>query len=147
MKRPPRKLTDLLFNKRAFLLSLLQGLSVLAVVFIIFLLALYMGKGEAESRTLAFAALVFANLMLITTNLSWHQSLFKTIKAGNQALWFVLTAAILALMAVLYIPFLRDLFHFSVLHPRDLLITFLGGVISLIWFEGLKMVTKKPMEE
>ena len=142
MKKPPRKLSERLFSRRAFLMSFLQGLSVLAVVFIIFIWALYIGKSETEARTLAFASLVFANLMLIFTNLSWTQSLWQIVRNGNRALWFVVVGALIALFAVLYLPFLRDLFHFQYMHLDDLVIAIFAGIASLAWFEGLKYLGK-----
>jgi Ca2+-transporting ATPase len=138
MKRPPRNLQEPLFDKRAFVLSLLQGLSVLVVAFIVFLLALHLKKGEAEARTLAFATLVFANLMLILTNLSWTQDIFKIVRIKNDALWSVIAGTLVALALVLYVSFLRRLFHFAVLEGSDLFITFASGIVSLLWFEGLK---------
>ena len=62
MKRPPRNLGEPLFNKKAFILSLMQGMSILMAVFLVFIIALYLKKGELESRTLAFATLVFGDL-------------------------------------------------------------------------------------
>ena len=143
MKRPPRNLGDSLFNKKTFILSLLQGLSVLAVVFAVFWFSLYFKKGELEARTLAFTTLVFANVMLITTNLSWSKNLFGIIKSKNKALWVVVLGALAALMMVIYIPALRNLFHFSVLSVDDLFITLASGIVSLAWFEGLKALNKK----
>ena len=144
MKRAPRNLKDPLFNRKTFILSLLQGTSVLAVVFIIFILALYFGKGEDEARTLSFTSLVVANLMLIFTNLSWTQNIFKILKAGNAALWWVTAGTITALAVVLYLPFLRQLFHFEFMHGDDILIALAGGVVCLLWFEGIKMLRKTP---
>jgi Ca2+-transporting ATPase len=138
MKKPPRNLGAALFNRRAFIFSLLQGISVLAVVFIVYVFALNLDKGEPEARTLAFATLVFANITLIITNLSWTQGFIKIIKSGNRALWWVISAALVALMGVLYVPFLRNLFHFAYLNSDDVAITLFGGVISLAWFEALK---------
>ncbi|MFA5063761.1 MAG: cation-translocating P-type ATPase [Candidatus Omnitrophota bacterium] len=143
MKRPPRNLSGALFNKKAFVFSLLQGISVLAVVFAVFIFALYSDKGELEARTLAFVTLVFANMMLIITNLSWSQGFVKILKSNNRALWWVMSAAIIALMSVLYIPVLRNLFHFAFLTADDLAITFFSGVVSLLWFEALKALNKK----
>lgn len=143
MKRLPRDLNKSLFNKKAFIFSLLQGLSVLAVVFTVFILALRLNKGEPEARTLAFTTLVFANIMLIITNLSWTQGFIKILKSENRALWWVVSAALIALMSVLYVPVLRNLFHFAFLSADDLGITFLSGVVSLLWFEGLKALSKK----
>jgi len=143
MKRPPRNLRESLFNKKTFIFSLLQGLSVLAVVFTVYFLALYFKKGDLEARTLSFATLVFANIILIITNLSWSQGFLKIIKSKNQALVYVVTGALAALAAVIYVPFLRNIFHFSFLHFDDIAITLFGGVISLLWFEGLKALSKQ----
>ena len=143
MKRPPRNLGEPLFNKKAFILSLIQGISILMAVFLVFIIALYFKKGEMESRTLAFATLVFANIMLIVTNLSWSQGIFKIIRNANKPLWTIVAATLAALMLVLYVPFLRNLFHFSVLSAEDLAITFFGGILSLLWFEGLKALNRK----
>ena len=143
MKRPQRNLRESLFNKKTFIFSLLQGLSVLAVVFAVYLLALHFKKDELEARTLSFATLVFANVTLIITNLSWSQGFFKIVKSRNQALGFVVAGALAALAAVIYVPFLRNLFHFSILHFDDIAITLFSGVISLLWFEGLKALSKQ----
>ncbi len=113
------------------------------VVFIVFKGALRFNKGEAEARTLAFATLVFANMMLIVTNLSWSQNIVRIIRAKNVALWVVLGGATTALLLILCVPFLRNLFHFSKLSPDSLLIAFGSGIMSLLWFEGLKFLLRR----
>jgi Ca2+-transporting ATPase len=138
MDRPPRNLKESLFNRKSFFFSLLQGLSVLAVVFAIFITALRLKKGEPEARTLAFATLVFANIMLIITNLSWSKSMTDILKKRNKALGIVVIAALAALGLVLYIAPLRSLFHFSVLSFYDLLAAIICGAASIAWFEILK---------
>jgi Ca2+-transporting ATPase len=146
MNRPPRKLTESLFNKKAFFYSLLQGLSVLVVVLAVFIFALHLNKGEAEARSLAFTTLVFANIMLIITNLSWSKSFIQILFMKNKALWLMVAGVLIALLLIIYLPFLRKLFHFSVLSWEDLLIAFLSAVVSLVWFEGMKQWNKtKPV--
>jgi P-type Ca2+ transporter type 2C len=140
MKRPPRSLGDRLFGRKSLTLSLLQGASMLAGVIIVFLYALDMGKGEAEARTLTFATLVIANLTLIVANLSWSQSLIKTLKSENKALKIVLVGALLGLLTILYVPALRSMFHFSILHGDDLLIVFSVGIISVLWLKIITML-------
>lgn len=142
MRRPPRSLRESLFNKKAFIFSFLQGVSVLAVVFAVFMLALYLKKGELEARTLTFATLVFANIMLIMTNLSWSKNLIDIIRSKNKALLGVACGALGALMLVIYAPPLRNLFHFSALSVEDMLIAFVSGIVSLAWFEGFKVLSK-----
>jgi Ca2+-transporting ATPase len=146
MNRPPRRLTESLFNKKAFLYSLLQGLSVLVVVLAVFIFALHFNKDETQARSLAFTTLVFANIMLIITNLSWSESFIQILSAKNKALWLMVIAVLAAILLIIYLPFLRKLFHFSVLSPEDLLIAFFSAVASLIWFEGIKQLNKiKPV--
>jgi Ca2+-transporting ATPase len=143
MKRPPRKLSQPMFDRQMMLLSFLQGLSVFAVVFIVFLLALGQGKTELQARTITFATLVFANILMIITNLSWKQNLIKILRFKNIALFWVVSATLVALAAVLYVPFLRNLFHFAFLPLGDLLSALSAGIISLIWFEGLKLLMNR----
>jgi len=82
-------------------------------------------------------------MLLIVTNLSWSQNLIKIVKEKNNALWFVLAGTIIALGLVLYAPFLRRIFHLSFLPMDDLLIALACGIISLLWFEGLKALNRK----
>jgi len=133
MQRPPRNLKEKLFGKKNLIRSLFQGLSVLFFVLIVFLLALYLGKGENEARTITFAMLVFANLMLIISNLSLEGRILQKFHSENRALWIVVGGALLSLVMVLYVPTFRELFHFSVLHPDDLITVLIGGIISAAW--------------
>ncbi len=133
MQRPPRNLKEKLFGRKNLIRSLFQGLSVLFFVLIVFLLALYLGKGEDEARTITFAMLVFANLTLIISNLSLDGRILQKFNSGNRALWMVVVGALLSLVMVLYVPTFRELFHFSVLHPDDLITVLIGGIISAAW--------------
>ena len=133
MQRPPRNLKEKLFGKKNLIRSLLQGVSVLFFVLVVFLLALYLGKEENEARTITFAMLVFANLTLIFSNLSLEGSILKTFNSENKALWMVVVGALLSLVMVLYVPIFRDLFHFSVLHFDDLITVLIGGIVSAAW--------------
>jgi Ca2+-transporting ATPase len=138
MQRPPRDLKKKLFGRKNMLSSLQQGTSVLIAVIIVFLAALSLGRGETEARTLTFTTLVIANITLIAANLSWEQDIIKTINTENRSLWLVSGGALFSLAAVLYVPFLRDLFHFSVLHIEDIMIVLITGILSVFW---LKMIS------
>jgi Ca2+-transporting ATPase len=116
---------------------------VLAVVFGIFTLALHIGKGEDEARALSFAAMVFANIMLILTNLSWKDNFIRIMKDAHPAFWWVASAALSVLVLTLYTPFFRSVFHFGRLHANDLLFTLGGGAVSLAWFELMKLFRKE----
>ena len=138
MKRPPRRLDQPLFDRSTFFTSLFQGLSVLAVVFMVFFIALYLGKGELDARTLTFTALVVANLSLIIVNLSWERRIRDILFDNNPALRFVTAGAVISLGLILYVPFLREMFHFSILHASDVLSAVLAGAVSVLWIRAVR---------
>ncbi len=140
MERPPRNLKEPMFNKKTLTVSLLQGISVLFIILLVFVTVLYRGKGATEARTITFTSLVITNLALILINRSSSLSILEAFNLKNKAFWLVTAGALTALALVLYIPFFRGLFHFSILGVTDILIAFIAGIVSIIWFELLKMV-------
>ncbi len=143
MGRPPRNLADPMFNRRTLAFSLLQGVGVLCIVLAVFLVAIHRGLGEYEARALSFTTLIIANTGLIMTNRSWTRSMFDSIRTPNAAFWSVVGGALFFLALVIYVPFLRDLFKFSALHVSDLLVCLVAGAVSILWFEGFKIINKK----
>lgn len=140
MARPPRNLKKPLFGRKSFAISLLQGLAVLVSVFGVFFFALRSGKSEEAARTLAFAAIVFANLMLIITNLSWSKNAFQILANKNKALYWVLGGALFFILLTIFTPFFRNLFHFGPVSPADLLVPLAAAVASILWFEIYKLI-------
>jgi Ca2+-transporting ATPase len=122
---------------------LLQGLSVLVFVLVVFGFSLLRGQDAEEARALTFTSLVVANLGLILTNLSWSRSILATLRDPNPAMWLVLGGAVSFLGFVLYLPVLRDLFGFTFLHFDDLLICLGVGITSVVWFEVFKLLTRR----
>src|SRR5450759_525634 len=143
MRRPPRPATEHLFNKQMVTMSLLQGFGVLVILLAIFAVALHRGQGEAEARTLTFTALVMANVALIVTNRSWSRSILAILRTPNPAMWWVAGGALIFLALVLYVPFLKALFHFSTLQLSDIALCVGAGAVSITWFETLKAVQRR----
>jgi Ca2+-transporting ATPase len=132
-----------LLGSRTLALGLLQGGSVLLIVLAVFLVALYGWHDELDAWAVCFTTLVVANLGLIFANRSWSRTILSTLRTPNPALWWVFGGTLFFLGLVLYVPFLRDLFHFSTLHPDDLAICLASGLVSILWFEGLKLVRRQ----
>ena len=144
MDRPPRNLKERLFGRKNFLYSFIQGLSVLIAVLFVFLWFYYFTPAnEDQARTLSFATLVIANIMLIVVNLSGSRSIVKTFNSKNKAFWFVITGALLSLVLILLVPLLRDLFHFSPVSLANFLIAALVGVACVSWFKLFDIGKKK----
>ena len=142
MRRPPRNLREPLFSPRSVALNILQGFSILIATFSLYLFSIWQGLGAVEARSIAFATLVIANLLLITTNLSWKKNFIEIILSANKILYIVLVTATFSLVSVLSIPFLSDLFHLTTLYPRDYLLISVFAFASLSWFEILKILNK-----
>lgn len=145
MTRPPRNPQQPLFDRRTLLLSLLQGISVFLIAVTVLVIAHLRGEPETNTRALTFTTFVIANLALILTNRSWTRVIVATLRSPNPALWWVIGGAVGVLVLVLYVPFARDLFRFSRLHSIDLVICFVAGVFSVMWFEGLKILGHRPI--
>ncbi|MHB9154171.1 MAG: cation-translocating P-type ATPase [Endomicrobiales bacterium] len=147
MRQPPRALKEPLFGRRTVLFSLFQGLGVLLITFTAYYAALWLGRGALEARTFTFVTLIFANLGLILTNRSLSVSFIKTLTTRNTALWLVLSGAVIFLGLVLYVPVLRQLFRFSVMHPVDVAICLAGALVTILGSEGLKLVYERNPRE
>ncbi|MDI6831273.1 MAG: cation-translocating P-type ATPase [Actinomycetota bacterium] len=141
MRRPPRRPGERIFNRGNVSVSLLQGLSVLGFVALMFSLAHLRGMGEMEVRALTFLTLVTANLGLILANRSWEHTFWHVRRRPNPALWWVVLGAAALTAFVLYAPFMRRLFDLAYLSALDVAICVGAGVLSVMWFETLKLVT------
>ncbi|BAY19950.1 cation-transporting P-type ATPase PacL (plasmid) [Anabaenopsis circularis NIES-21] len=142
MQRPPRNPKEPLFGRKTLALAVLQGVGILAIALVIFVVALYRRQGELDARALTFTTLILANLGLILSESSSSRLSLKILKSPNNALWWVIGGGLVFLAIVLYVPFLRQLFSFSFLHPIDLAICLGGGAIALLWFEQLKFLNR-----
>jgi P-type Ca2+ transporter type 2C len=144
MDRPPRNPKERLFSFRSVVLSVLQGASVLTMLLAMYWIAGRIGHGDSNSRrALVFATLVVANICLILTNRSWSRTIISMFKEPNRALWWVVGGATIMLTLVLSVPFLRDLFHFGRLGLNDVMMCVAAAVISIAWFEMLKLLKVK----
>jgi P-type Ca2+ transporter type 2C len=138
MKRPSRNPKEPLFGQKTLGLAMLQGGGILVIILTVFAIATYRQQGELDVRALTFTTLILANLGLIVSEGSTSRLSLKILRSPNPALWWVIGGGVFFMAIVLYVPFLRDLFSFSFLHPIDLAICLGGGLVSLLWFELLK---------
>ena len=143
MRRSPRNPREPLFGMWTLGIGLLEGCGVLLIVLAVYLFALFGWHNEKDAKALCFTTLVLANLGMIFANLSWSRSILSTIWSPNPALRWVLTGTLTFLGLVLYVPFLRDMFHFSTLNLLDLAICLVGGFLSILWFELVKWFRRR----
>ncbi len=142
MKKKPRKLSEPLFDKKTLFIGIVQGIFVLLVVLIVFGFALWTNQTDVNARALAFTILIISNLLIVYSMRSNSQTIIETLSSPNKALYVVSGVAVLLLLIVLYVPFFQQLFHFSFLHPIDLVYCIIAGLMTVILFEALKVYNR-----
>ena len=135
-----------MFGKQAFLVGIVQGMGVLALLLTVFLLTHERCLDEPATRALTFTTLVIANLSPILANSSHSRLILATLRPRNAALWWVGGGTLLLLGLVLYVPSMRTLFDFSPLSLLELALCLAAGIISLLRFEALKVFTRRHIE-
>lgn len=143
MRRKPRSEKARLFSHSTIVFGLFQGLGLFVLVLAAFVVAMRWGHTAADARAVAFATLVVGNVALIWANRSASETVFETVAHPNSALWIVTVGTSVALIGIIYIPGIRAVFEFSTLHPIDWLVAFSLGVVSITWFEVLKLMRRK----
>ncbi|MCX7193325.1 MAG: cation-translocating P-type ATPase [Proteobacteria bacterium] len=113
MQRPPRSADEALFSGWRLAVSLSQGVAALAVMAAIYAWSLLNSYDENTVRALVFCAMVAGNLALVLCNRSAGTSGQGTKSQQNPALKWIVPGTVTALVFVLSIPVLRELFHFS----------------------------------
>ncbi len=139
MEHPPRPVSEKLFSRKMLALAALQGISVLAVLLVIYFWGIRLGLAEAKLRALTFTTVVFSNIGLILTNRSWSKSIFGILKTPNRAMTWLVFGVFLLIGLVTQVPALIRIFHFSRLNWQELLFCFGAGLVSVFWFELVKL--------
>ena len=142
MHRSPRDPRAPLFSARGLWASLMVGASVFAMVGLVSAWAVHSGRGDAEARSIGFAAIVFGNLALILATRSRERTILATLKRPNPALWWIVAGTLAALAGVLYVPAAAALFRFAPLGAPELGVALGAGVLGIAWLEMLKLTRR-----
>jgi len=140
MRRPPRDPREPLFNLHMLGVSLLLGATMLAAVLAVYGWALAAGRAEGETRAMAFAAIVFANVALIFVTRSRSRTALATLREPNRALWWITLGALGALAAAIYVAPLAALFRFAPLSAGDLALCAAAAILGVAWYEARKLL-------
>lgn len=145
MNRPPRKIDEPFFGGKKILFSCLQGIGILIIAIVVYLFGLKFGHNENEVRAMAFTTLIISNVMVILANRSWTRNILDIMRTPNSSVKWVVGGALIFLVLVITVPFLRDLFQFDPITPLQFLICVTAGLGSIIWFEVYKRISsRKP---
>ena len=98
---------------------------------------------EPEARAFAFATLVVGNLVLILSNRSATRSIWATLRIPNKTLWVVVGLALALLLAALHTPWAVGVLRFAPLPVHELAAACALGLLSVLWFEGIKWMRRR----
>ncbi|MEZ5115872.1 MAG: cation-translocating P-type ATPase [Candidatus Nanopelagicales bacterium] len=139
MDIPPRGLGEHMLRARVLVLSILQGLSVLAMVLAVYVVAVLADRPDEEVRSITFVTLVIGNLALILVNRSWRLPVWRTFaERRNPTLKWILAGAGILLVLLMSVPALQNAFGFGPVTPADWLLAASAGVLGVLWFEAYK---------
>jgi P-type Ca2+ transporter type 2C len=143
MQRPPRDVSQGIFDRSGITTAVLQGISILAMVLGIFILGINDDIAEEKIRSLTFASLVIANVILILTNRSRTLTLWEALfKRRNQAVPWLVAGAISLLLILLNVPIIRDSFELASLSIREYLTLAVLSYLSVSWYDLRKIVAR-----
>ena len=66
----------------------------------------------------------------------------EVVREPMYLLLLVAGGALTFLLLTLYVPFLREKFHFAPLTPYQFALSFAAGLCSVLWFELLKLIRR-----
>ena len=142
MTQKPRPFTATFFNWKELSTSIIQGLVITIGTLFCYQFAIYQGFNEQVTRTMIFVVLVTANVFLTLVNRSFYYSIFTTMRYKNNLVPIIIGITIAITGLILYIKPLTKFFAFEHLSVTQLSIAIGIGLISVVWYELVKLVKR-----
>ena len=140
MNRPPRAARQTLFGRRELMMAALQGLSVLASSFAVYIWAMATDHDDETIRSIVFLSLVASNIGLILINRSWRLGVFRTFRhRHNPALPWLLFTVFAVTTLVLAVGPVRSTLDFGPISFGDAIVAVAAAMTGLVWFEVAKV--------
>jgi len=138
MSRPPRPPLATFLSAKQLRISIEQGLMITAGCLGVGYYFMQHHADETIVRTSIFITLLFCNIFLTFINRSFKYSVFYTLRYKNYLVPLITGITFLFLLALLYIPFARQLFRLGTLSFSYLLICVSVALVSTFWIELFK---------
>lgn len=142
MDQPPRPFSTTFFNRKELTTSVLQGLMITVGTLSAYQYAVFHGSDEATTRTMVFVTLITANIVLTLVNRSFHYSILTTLKYKNNLVTLIIMITVALTGLLLFVPPLTQFFELKILDINLIIISIGIGFLSVIWYEGVKMIKR-----
>lgn len=144
MGQPPRRKEERVLATNKQLNLAWQGVLMTAGALLSYVIALYALKtGLTEARTVLFTTLVLAQLFHTFNSRSETKSALRVGLFSSTPLLAALGASFLLQLAVIYIPFLRPLFHTEPINIVNWLLILTLSILPVIGIEIIKKLSGK----
>ncbi|HEV7230012.1 MAG TPA: cation-translocating P-type ATPase [Bacteroidia bacterium] len=142
MDQKPRLFAVTFFNWKELTTSILQGLAIAAMALTVYQYGSAGGLGESITRTMVFVQLISANIALTFVNRSFHYSILTTLKYKNDLVILITGSTIVLTALLLFVKPFIAFFEFASLNASQLAISSGLGLLSVIWYEGVKFAKR-----
>ncbi|OYY35066.1 MAG: ATPase [Polaromonas sp. 39-63-25] len=143
MTRPPRPASDSPFAAAPLMQGVLQGLGVAGVLLAGQTWLAGQGWSAAQGRAVVFSALVLAVMLLILANRDPSRPVLLGAAASNPWLWRMAAGVAVLLVAVLGLPWLRDLMGLALPGGRELTLAAVLVALCLVWLELVRVLGQR----
>ncbi|MCR3955662.1 MAG: cation-translocating P-type ATPase [Gudongella sp.] len=149
MDIPPRDPQEAILDRRMLMGVSFQSLAVAGASLAAYLTALgaYGVENIVEVRTITFTTLILSELLRAYSSRSQKYTLFKIGFFSNKKMLLATAGAFLLLMAVLYVPFMNNIFYTFPLNGGDWKIVLSFAFIPLVVGELSKIVFPLILKE
>lgn len=146
MQETPRSTKESIFNKDLFSEVLTAGLSIGAIVFVVWVYLLNNGMSAESARGYIMVLMVFMQNMHVLNCRSEKNSVFKVPLRTNPLIIFSIVSAILLQIIVSEVPMLSKLLQTNSVPVPHMIVLFLISTIIIIIMEAYKIIEKKIIE-
>ncbi len=143
MKRKPRDPREPMPSRNLMIYTLGISAAIVVGTLGLYTAALSTGHSLDYARTMAFMGLGFFTVVNAYSSRSLEKSVLRMNPAGNKNLILGIAASILALLAVVYIPFMRSIFGTTVLDAQSWGAILATSLLVILAAEVLKRIVPR----
>ena len=140
MRRPPRKASEGVFADGIGINIIYQGVLIALLTLISYFITDSL-SGHDRAMTAAFLTLSMCEIFQAFTMRSIRQSVF-TLKTSNRVLWGAMVLSLVLTLAVIYVPFLAEIFSLEALAVRELLMSLGFSILIIPLIEAVKFLQR-----
>jgi Ca2+-transporting ATPase len=138
MIQPPRKRNGGLFSLEELSISVVQGLIIAGAVLLLYHFFMKSGSTLEETRTIVFTTIILSNVFLTFATRSFTRNIFYSSRYKNNLAPVLLVVSALFLVAIHFVPAIRNLFKLAAISNMQFWICFGVAFVSVMWFEVYK---------